>query len=50
MNLSTLSLELQQVFALVYAALIFWALVLIVVASVGLAVFRAAHNMLRRNS
>lgn len=51
MSLAEISLELQQVFAVAYAALIFWGLVFIVVASIMLAVFRAASNMLgRRNS
>jgi hypothetical protein len=51
MSLAEISLELQQVFALVYAALVFWALVFVVVASILLAVFRAASNILgRRNS
>lgn len=51
MSLSTISLELQQVFSIVYAGLIFWGLVFTVVASILLAIFRAASNMLgRRNS
>ncbi len=51
MSLATISLELQQVFAIAYAALIFWGLVFTVVASILLAIYRAASNMLgRRNS
>lgn len=48
MDLSTISLELQQVFAIVYAALIFWALVFMLVASIVLAIYRAASTLLAR--
>lgn len=48
MDLTTISIELQQIFAIVYAALIFWALVFLLVASIVLAVYRAASTLLAR--
>lgn len=51
MDLNTITLELQQVFVIVYAGLLFWGLVMMVVASIVLAIYQAASKILsRRNS
>jgi hypothetical protein len=50
MNLSTISLELQQVFAIVYAALVFWALVFMLTGAIVLALYRAASTLLARRN
>lgn len=48
MDLTTISLELQQVFILAYAALLFWALVLIVVATIVLGLIRVVQAYVSR--
>lgn len=48
MDLTTISLELQQVFILAYAALLFWALVLIAVATMVLALIRVVQAYVSR--
>lgn len=48
MDLSTISLELQQVFVMAYAALLFWALVLMVAATIVLALIRVIQAYVSR--
>ncbi|NJN96441.1 MAG: hypothetical protein HC875_21205 [Anaerolineales bacterium] len=47
MDPATISLELQQVFVLVYGALIFWALTFVVAGSIALAIIQAAKEFMR---
>jgi len=47
MDLATVTLELQQVFALVYSGLIFWGLVFIAVATIILSIITAIQELRR---
>ena len=48
MDFNTISLELQQIFALVYGALIFWALVFMAAGAIATSIWAVVDDFRRR--